>query len=289
MTVSTSSPKFHRFFPSVLMALHALGGSAKNQEITKWVLASHDASETDLEDKLNSGASRIINEISWAKVYLQKFGLIMNSGRGVWALTELAQKQSVSGISFPVLWKEMRQKMGKRSKLPAVTMNVDVAGSLSVDPDLEIGALLIKTLKTLSPSGFEQFCQRLLREYVFENVEVTGKSGDGGIDGIGILRLNPLVGVKVVFQCKRFDAAITPSAIRDFRGAMSGRTDKGLFLTTSRFTADAQKEAARDGVVPIELVDGEKLAELMIQMKLGVRERFVVDIDPTFFNAFSVS
>jgi restriction system protein len=269
-----------------MTALHQLGGSATNQEITKRVLDVHQISEKDLEDKLKSGVPRIINEIAWAKVYLQKFGLITNARRGVWAVTELGQRQSVQDISFDSLWKSTRQNMGKTRILAKATM--DLEQPVLAESDLEIGARLIAILKRLSPSGFEQFCQRLLRECGFENVEVTGKSGDGGIDGIGILRLNALIGVQVVFQCKRFEAAVTASAIRDFRGAMAGRTDKGLFLTTSRFTSDAQKEANREGVVPIELIDGDKLTTLMVDLKLGVHERVVTDIDTVFFKAFQV-
>ena len=279
-----SNIKFHRFFPSVMEALHQLGGSATNQEITKWALDAHQVSEKDLEEKLKSGVSRIVNEIAWAKVYLQKFGLITNANRGVWALTEFGQRQSVSDIAFELLWKGIRQKKGSA---PSPSKSIlDLEPPIVVGSELEIGARLIATLKNLPPSGFEQFCQRLLRECGFENVRVTGKSGDGGIDGIGILRLNALIGVQVVFQCKRFEAAIAASAIRDFRGAMSGRTDKGLFLTTSRFTSDAQKEANREGVVPIELIDGNKLIELMVAMKIGVQERVVMDIDASFFNVF---
>lgn len=282
----TTSIKFHRFFPSVMTSLHQLGGSATNQEITKRVLEVHQISEKDLEDKLKSGVPRIINEIAWAKVYLEKFGLITKARRGVWAVTELGQRQSVQDMPFDLLWKSTSQNMGKPRNAAKAT--ADLEQPVLAESDLEIGARLIAILKSLSPSGFEQFCQRLLRECGFENVEVTGKSGDGGIDGIGILRLNALIGVQVVFQCKRFEAAVTPSAIRDFRGAMAGRTDKGLFLTTSRFTSDAQKEANREGVVPIELIDGDKLTTLMVDLKLGVHERVVTDIDTAFFKAFQV-
>jgi restriction system protein len=118
------------------------------------------------------------------------------------------------------------------------------------------------------------------------NVEVTGRSGDGGIDGIGILRVNALVVFKVLFQCKRYRATVGPSAIRDFRGAMQGRADKGIFLTTGTFTVAANEEAGRDGVPPIELVDGDRLVELFEKLELGLVPRTTYDVDPKFFEDF---
>lgn len=117
---------------------------------------------------------------------------------------------------------------------------------------------LLNLLQSLPPEGFERICQRLLRESGFQQVKVTGKTGDGGIDGHGILEINPLVSFKVVFQCKRYQGAVSTSHVRDFRGAMMGRADKGIIMTTGSFTLDAKREAVRDGVPPIELVDGEK-------------------------------
>jgi restriction system protein len=130
---------------------------------------------------------------------------------------------------------------------------------------------LLNTLKNLPPDGFERICQRLLRESGFEQVNVTGRSGDGGIDGIGVLQVNPFVSFKVLFQCKRFQGSVGAPVIRDFRGAMMGRADKGIIMTTGTFTMDAKKEARRDGVTPIELVDGEKLVEMFEMYEIGLK------------------
>lgn len=116
---------------------------------------------------------------------------------------------------------------------------------------------LLAVIKSLPPDGFERLCQRVLRESGFQEVTVTGKSGDGGIDGIGVLQVNPFVSFNVLFQCKRYQGSVTPSQVRDFRGAMAGRADKGIMMTTGTFTVDAKKEARRDGAAPIELVAGE--------------------------------
>jgi restriction system protein len=115
-------------------------------------------------------------------------------------------------------------------------------------------------------------------------VEVTGRSGDGGIDGIGVLRIT-LVSFQVFFQCKRYRETVGPNTIRDFRGAMVGRTDKGLVITTGRFTAEAKKEATRDGAPPVELIDGDQLCDLLKSLKLGVKTELVehVSVEPEFF------
>jgi restriction system protein len=115
---------------------------------------------------------------------------------------------------------------------------------------------LIKLLLKLPPAGFERLSQRLLREAGFIQVVVTGRAGDGGIDGYGTLQVKPLVSFKVLFQCKRYTGSVSPSQVRDFRGAMSGRADKGIILSTGTFTAEARREASRDGAPPVELIDG---------------------------------
>lgn len=145
---------------------------------------------------------------------------------------------------------------------------------------------LLKRIRALPPAGFERLCQRLLRESGFQHVEVTGRSGDGGIDGVGILQVNPLMSFRVLFQCKRYKDPINPSQIRDFRGAMMGRVDKGIFLTTSSFTTEARREATRDGVPPIELVDAQKLVDMFEQLQLGLTPRMVYEVDPKFFAEF---
>lgn len=146
---------------------------------------------------------------------------------------------------------------------------------------------LLTLIKTLPPAGFERLSQRLLRESGFQQVTVIGKSGDGGIDGVGVLQVNPFVSFNVLFQCKRYQGAVTPSQVRDFRGAMMGRADKGIIITTGTFTLEAKKEARRDGVPPLELVDGEALVQLFEQLELGLVPRTTYDIDDKFFEDFS--
>jgi restriction system protein len=133
----------------------------------------------------------------------------------------------------------------------------------------------------MQPSAFERLAQRLLRESGFVKVEVTGRSGDGGIDGVGVLRLK-LLSFITLFQCKRYTGTVGAGAVRDFRGAMVGRSDKGLIITTGTFSADARREATRDGAPAIELIDGDELCNLLRELKLGlsteVVEHVIVDL-----------
>jgi restriction system protein len=156
-------------------------------------------------------------------------------------------------------------------------------GAASKDYRSEVMNLLL----AMSPAGFERLSQRLLREAGFTQVTVTGQSGDGGIDGFGTLQINPLVSFKVLFQCKRYAKSVAPSHVRDFRGAMSGRADKGIIVTTGSFSAEARREAARDGAPPIELIDGERLLDMMESLELGLKPTTTFEIEPSFFKEFA--
>ncbi len=135
-------------------------------------------------------------------------------------------------------------------------------------------------------SSFERLAQRLLRESGFSSAVVTGRSGDGGIDGLGVYQIS-LLSFPVFFQCKRYSGSIGPSAVRDFRGAMAGRGDKGLLITTGTFTNDARAESKRDGAPPIDLIDGDSLCDLLKKSSIGVNttKRVVEDvaIDQDYF------
>ena len=185
-----------------------------------------------------------------------------------------------------MIFKEV-QDIFKKIKKPKGPERLPVEKSLDEDNEpLDHRANLLNLIKSLPPSGFERLSQRLLREAGFQQVVVTGKAGDGGIDGVGILQVNPFVSFNVLFQCKRYQGAVTPSQIRDFRGAMMGRADKGIIITTGSFTLDAKKEARRDGAPPIELVDGDALVQLFEQLQLGLIPRTTYDVDDKFFDDF---
>lgn len=174
---------------------------------------------------------------------------------------------------------------GARQQVKATDKTEPDAKKLPPEEAEEDAAL--RAVYGLSPEGFEYFCQALLRELGMENVEVTGGSHDGGIDGLGFLRLNPLLRIKAAFQCKKTKSALGRSVVGDFRNAVMGRAEKGIIFTTGWFSAEAQKEASREGVLPIELVDGDRLVELMQEHRFGLTPRTAYDVDPAFFARFS--
>lgn len=279
--------QFVRYFGPLLDALRGLGGSAKTDEAVDRVANDLNVSDDVLNETLPSGGSRFRNQVAWARFYLVREGLIDSSKRGVWSLTEKGFKTSLSSDQSRAMfsrWVKIFQEQRKQKDKtePAAEQIAEGTGSTSKDYREEI----LGTLLSLPPSGFERLAQRILREAGFTQVVVTGQSGDGGIDGFGTLQVNPLVSFKVLFQCKRYAKSVAPSQVRDFRGAMSGRADKGIIITTGTFTAEAKREATRDGAPPIELIDGEKLIDMLEQLELGLKAVTTYEVEHVFFNEF---
>jgi restriction system protein len=241
-------------------------------------------SDAEQSETLPSGVqTRFENQVHWARFYLAKAGYIDSSQRGVWTLTE---KGRALGTVTPEEIQKIIREVSAQTK-SAADDGTETAPSDIIAPTISnYRQELAQTLQSLPAAGFERFCQRLLRESGFQEVTVTGRSGDGGIDGIGILQVNALVSFKVLFQCKKYAGSVTPSHVRDFRGAMTGRADKGIIITTGSFTSDARKEAVRDGAPPIELVDGEKLTTMLEKLELGLKPRQTFELDATFFDEY---
>jgi restriction system protein len=280
-------PQYHAFFNPLLKALVALGGSGSIQEINEKVIElmqfGNDALEV-IHDPETGNETEIEYRLAWARTYLKKYGLINNSSRGIWSLTEKAE--GVSEVSPDQVARYVREL--KKPTIPAQQDNRDIPNNVDNEESPTWKAELHKVLtKTLDPTAFERLVQRLLRESGFIQVEVTGRSGDGGIDGKGIAKIHGIMSFHVIFQCKRYQGVVSASEMRDFRGAMVGRADKGLFITTGSFTKDAVKEATRDGAPPIDLMDGDSLAEKLRELGLGVKVEQVekVTVDPQFFSA----
>jgi restriction system protein len=284
-------PKFVAYFWPVVEALKKLGGSARPAEVREEIAARLRISDKAQTEALPSGLPRFDNQVAWARFYLAKAGIIDSSSRGVWTLTEAGRAlKSMSPDEALALFKRIHsgfQDSGEGGAEGA-SEETEVAPpeDASTPSATNYRQLLLETLRGLPPGGFERFCQRLLRESGFQEVTVTGRAGDGGIDGIGILQVSPLVSFKVLFQCKRYSGAVNPSQVRDFRGAMQGRADKGIIVTTGGFTSDAKKEAVRDGVPPIELVDGDKLVMMIEGLELGLVPIKSFRIDEGFFDQF---
>ena len=282
--------QFQLMWPT-LHALRELGGSATISEISEHVIASEGFSEEQQAVKRGPGdhMSTIDYRLAWARNGLKLVGAIENSSRGVWSITESGRafESEDEVIATVKRWRAEYNRGYQARRRQVAETEVDDETLDDVEPEWQ-DALLDRLLR-LSPGAFERLAQRVLREADFRDVTVLGKSGDGGIDGVGDLRIS-LVSFPVYFQCKRYKNAVGAGEVRDFRGAMAGRGEKGLLITTSTFTREARQEATRDGAPPIELVSGLELAELLRKYELGVRttQRIVEDVavDPGFFDQF---
>ena len=281
--------QFVRYFGPLLNALRGLGGSAKAEEAVDRVATDLKVSDDVLNETLASGGSRFRNQVAWARFYLVREGLIDSSKHGVWSLTEAGLKAQLpleqSRFLF-LKWVKVfqEQKKAKGKAEPVAEKVAEGTGAVSSDYRDEV----LNILLALPPAGFERLSQRLLREAGFTQVAVTGQSGDGGIDGFGLLQINPLVSMKVLFQCKRYAKSVSPSQVRDFRGAMYGRADKGIIITTGTFTVEARREATRDGAPPIELIDGEKLIDMLENLEVGLRAVRTYKVEHSFFKEFEL-
>ncbi|HEY8011729.1 MAG TPA: restriction endonuclease, partial [Rudaea sp.] len=279
--------EFVRWMGPLLDCLRAVGGSARPKEVSTWIQRELRLGIDVTDATLKSGGNRFHNQVQWARQYLVWQGLLDDSRRGIWTLTALGWKTHLDDDSARELFLNRTaayQAIRKEPDEESQRVELDLKDALPLDEKQEQS--LLELLKSLSPYGFELICERLLREHGFEDVEVTQKSRDGGIDGYGVLRLSPFVSVKVAFQAKRYKDVVSRAAVGEFRNALLGRAEKGVFITTGRFSGDAEAEAARDGVIPIELIDGERLVVLFEEAKLGVKPKQIFDIDYAFFDQF---
>jgi len=237
-------------------------------EIEEEVAKILSLSDDEVNDIHRGSISKLNYRLAWSRNYLKHYGLLENSARGVWALTKAAQ--NIASVDKDAVKREVRaldlQNRLAESKGEEEREETDYEEL----PDIDWQEAVLNILHNMPPDKFERLSQRMLRELGFQNVEVTGRSGDGGIDGKGIVKLGGVLSFHVVFQCKRFKGSVAPSYVRDFRGAMIGRADKGLFITTGTFTRDARKEAQRDGAPPIDLIDGFQFAEKLKELGIGI-------------------
>jgi restriction system protein len=291
-------PKYSELFNPLLGALRRLGGSASIIELDEEVIKSLGLTDEEIATPHGQRDTEIEYRLAWARTYLKGYGVITNSARGVWALT--SEGHTVESVDPNTVVQAVRAKsrVGRKPKPgdasdPSLENSPDASG---IDAVADAEAVLERnwrdelqsTLLGLSPAAFERLCQRLLRESGFVEVRVTGRSGDGGIDGVGVVRLGGLLGFPILFQCKRYQGSVSSSTVRDFRGAMIGRADRGLIITTGTFSREAKAEAIRDGAPPIDLLDGEQLLDKLKELRLGVGVELIekVSVVPDWFKQF---
>lgn len=297
-------PKFSELLLPTLQAVARLGGSGSISEIVSAVIQLERFTE-DQQSVLHNGGpeTKIGYRVAWARTYLKYFGMLTNSTRGVWALTESGDRfladptmtdAERAARLFQLKAEKIREAASLRAARASSTSPAPMDGDDDDEPDESVESTAdsswkVQVIETLTSSDFtaaqfERLAQRLLREADFESVTVTGRSGDQGIDGVGTYRLG-LLTFPVFFQCKKYAGSVGPSEVRDFRGAMQGRGEKGLLITTGSFTSAAKAEASRDGATPIDLVDGDRLCELLKKYELGVATEVVeqVLVESSFF------
>lgn len=279
-------PTFDQLMNPLITALKDLGGSGSVDEIYECVIQNLKFSDEVLfvlHNPDESNQTEVFYRLAWARTYLKKHGVLTNSSRGVWALT----KPDLASVDPKDVVRTVRENDKKAKQIKTGEGKQPIASETEAPDEVQTWrAKLYHILtKQIDPASFERLIQRLLRESGFVQVEVTGRTGDGGIDGKGIARIHGFMSFHVVFQCKRYQGVVSSSHIRDFRGAMVGRADKGLFITTGTFSRDAIKEATRDGAPPIDLVDGDQLADKLKEFSLGIQTSMIesVAVDETWF------
>ena len=288
--------EFVKWFGPVLDALRALGGSAKPREITQWIGANFSIPDEVLNERYEkSGVLKFQNQLAWARQYLVWEELLASSKHGVWTLsskgwnTKLNEQQA---HDIFLKWVKVFQDL--REEKPTETVDKEVEKIIRIqeegEPESSKGNLkpsLIEVLQNLSPTGFEHLCGRLLREYDFENIEITQRSHDGGIDGYATLKLNPFVNLSVFFQCKRYTGTVPTEKVQAFIGVMETNkrsVEKGLLITTGSF-AKAAIDIEKNNI-KLELIDGDKLVEMFEKVELGVTPRTIYEPNLTFFEQY---
>lgn len=281
-------PAFDEMMNELLQAMKELGGSGTIREIDKKTIEILKLPPAIL-DIMHPKTSKteIEYRLAWTRTYLKFYGLLENSTRGIWSLSP--QGRAIKEINPAEIVREVRENQKDRSRSDnSVNLEDEELKNDGVEAPEEIQSWREKlkmVLYKLEPDAFERLTQRILRESGFTQIEVLGKTGDGGIDGIGIVKLNGIVSFQMLFQCKRYvkGKKVSNNEIRDFRGAMQGRTDKGLFITTGKFSAPAIQEANRPGTPSIDLIDGDDLVEKLRELQLGVYPVNDYRIDENWF------
>ena len=288
-------PRFDQLMFPVIEALKEAGGSGLRNEIIEAVADRQRLSEEQLERRYETtGVPVMADRIGWALSWLKKLDAVENSRRGVWALTAVGASMDSAEVARRL--KTVRSESAAKAARTRREAQQGESGDRDSSPgdglDDEGGdwkGKLLERLLELPPDAFERLTQRLLREAGFRDVEVLGKTGDGGIDGVGVYRLS-LVSFPIYFQCKRYKGSVSAGTVRDFRGAMAGRGEKGLLVTTGNFTRSAREESSRDGAPPVELIDGDDLCDLLKEYELGIQTRIRrvedVELDLDFFKQF---
>ncbi len=269
-----SFPKQSEIELPLLKLLHQLGGKAEPKELYPKLRENFpQLTEDDVTARLPSSPStfRWHNLVQWSRQKLVDKGELDGSTRGVWKLTRRGRERAIGASS--------------NSSEELLLAHQATLKDLVYDNESEVKRRIISELQSLSGTEFEQFCISFLGPLGYEQLQVTNKGADRGIDGHGLFRQG-VVTIRSAFQAKRWrQNPVSRPEIDKFRGAIQGDYDHGVFLTTGRFTSDAEAASIKKGAISLLLLDGEAIAESMIRTGIGVVRRPVqlFDLDPEFF------
>jgi len=294
----TGKTEFVKWFGPVLEALRALGGSAKPREITEWIGEKYNVPDEILNERYQkSGVLKFQNQLAWARQYLVWEELLASSKHGVWTLSKKGwdtKLNETEAYDIFLKWVKIFQELREDKETTTSTVDNEAEKIIQIQEESEpetaknnLKPTLIEVLQNLSPTGFEQLCGRLLREYDFENIEITQRSHDGGIDGYATLKLNPFVNLSVFFQCKRYSGTVPTEKVQAFIGVMETNkrsVEKGLLITTGNF-AKAALDIERSNI-KLELIDGDKLVEMFEKVELGVTPKTIYEPNMAFFEPY---
>lgn len=281
----------------LLRVIQSLGGQAEPRTVYPLVAKYFpDLTEEEQNQRMESAPAnrRWWNTVQWARQRLVELNQIDGSTRGVWKITNgglvriASEGLAQHGMRRPdTNWANERQSViAQRTEGPSgVETEVNLRDLVNANIE-QVRRRLITELTTLSSRGFEKFCSVLLGQLGYEDLEITNRGADGGIDGFGNFRQG-VVRIKSAFQAKKWtDAPVGRPEVNEFRGSIQGEYDHGVFLTTSRFTKDAQESSVKKGAITILLLDGNAIADLMIEKGLGVRKQsvYLSEIDDEFFD-----
>lgn len=280
-------PGYRSFLNAVLLAVNELGGSATNEEIVDKVIELRKLSDEIVNEEHSNLMTELEYQLAWARTYLRNAGFLDSSKRGVWSLTAKGAEAAKGGgldekATVRQVNNAMRLKRESKKNRGCVTESEDEEQKEENRPWME---RLSDILHAMDPYAFEKLAQRLLRECGFSDVKVTKKSGDGGIDGTGKLRLQGIFSFNVAFQCKRYKNQVGAGEIRDFRGSLDNNIEKGVLITTGSFSKAAREEASAPGKQHIDLMDGEEFMQKLAECGIGLKECIDYEIDEAYFNS----
>ena len=284
--------EFVKWMGPVLDVLRAIGGSGTPREVSSGIAEKLKLSDDVTEAKIKSGADKFHNQVCWARQYLVWEELLASSNRGVWTLSQkgwntiLDEKKSYEiFLKWVKILADLRKGKESVPEVEHIIATQEENEPSSSNSNIQLS--LIEVLQNLSPVGFEHLCGRLLREYDFENIEISQQSHDGGIDGYANLKINPFVNMSVYFQCKRYSGTVPTEKVQAFIGVMETNkrsVEKGLFITTGSF-AKAALEIEKNNI-KLELIDGDKLVEMFEKVELGVKPKTIYEADMSFFEQY---